>query len=75
VPVSGLPRLSRDVIPGGTEAPQTSQVAMLYVLSSWVILQIIATLGSMLELPGWVGKLALLALGLGLPVALASHGV
>ncbi len=46
------------------------RVAMLYVLSSWVILQIIATLGSMLELPGWVGKLALLALGLGLPVAL-----
>jgi TolB-like protein len=46
------------------------RVAMLYILSSWVILQIIATLGSMLELPGWVGKLAVLALGLGLPVAL-----
>jgi TolB-like protein len=46
------------------------RVALLYVVSAWVILQIIATLGSMLELPGWVGKLALLALGLGLPVAL-----
>jgi hypothetical protein len=46
------------------------RVAMLYVVSSWVILQIIATVGSMLELPAWVGKLALLALGLGLPVAL-----
>jgi TolB-like protein/Tfp pilus assembly protein PilF len=46
------------------------RVAMLYVVSSWVILQIIGTLGSILELPGWVGKLAVLALGLGLPVAL-----
>ena len=46
------------------------RVAMLYVVSSWVILQIIETLGSMLELPGWVGKLAVLALGLGLPIAL-----
>ena len=46
------------------------RVAMLYVVSSWVILQIIGTLGSMLELPGWVGKLAVLGLGLGLPIAL-----
>ena len=46
------------------------RVAVLYVVSSWVILQIIETFGSLLELPGWVGRLALLALGLGLPVAL-----
>jgi TolB-like protein len=46
------------------------RVAALYVASSWIILQIIATTGSMLDLPAWVGKLTLLALGLGLPVAL-----
>jgi TolB-like protein/tetratricopeptide (TPR) repeat protein len=46
------------------------RVAALYVASSWIILQIIATIGSMLDLPAWIGKLALLALGLGLPVAL-----
>jgi adenylate cyclase len=46
------------------------RVAVLYVASSWVILQIIQTIGSLLDLPIWVGRLALLALGLGLPVAL-----
>ncbi|MDQ1311081.1 MAG: hypothetical protein QG601_2351, partial [Pseudomonadota bacterium] len=43
---------------------------VLYVASSWLILQTVETIGSLLGLPAWVGKLALLALGVGLPVAL-----
>ncbi len=46
------------------------RVAALYVAASWLILQIIETIGSLLNLPHWVGRLALLGLGLGLPVAL-----
>jgi TolB-like protein/tetratricopeptide (TPR) repeat protein len=46
------------------------RVAALYVAASWLILQIISTIGSLLDLPQWVGRLALLGLGLGLPVAL-----
>jgi TolB-like protein len=46
------------------------RVAALYVAASWLILQFIETVGSLLELPNWVGKLALLVLGLGMPVAL-----
>ncbi|MDQ1241945.1 MAG: adenylate cyclase, partial [Pseudomonadota bacterium] len=47
-----------------------ARVAVLYVASSWLILQTVETIGSLLGLPSWVGKLALLALGVGLPVAL-----
>ncbi len=46
------------------------RVAALYVAASWLILQFIDTIDSLLNLPVWVGKLALLALVLGLPVAL-----
>jgi TolB-like protein/tetratricopeptide (TPR) repeat protein len=46
------------------------RVAVLYVASTWIILQIVETIGSLLDLPAWVGKLVLLALALGLPVAL-----
>ena len=46
------------------------RVAALYVAASWLILQFIETTDSLLDLPAWVGKLAMLILGLGLPVAL-----
>ncbi len=46
------------------------RVAALYVAASWLILQFVETIDSLLNLPAWVGKLVLLALGLGLPVAL-----
>ena len=47
-----------------------ARVAVLYVASSWLILQTVETIGSLLDLPAWIGKLALVVLGLGLPVAL-----
>jgi TolB-like protein/Tfp pilus assembly protein PilF len=47
-----------------------ARVAVLYVASSWLILQTVETIGSLLDLPDWVGRLALLVLGVGLPVAL-----
>jgi len=47
-----------------------ARVAVLYVASSWLILQTVETIGSLLDIPAWVGKLALVVLGLGLPVAL-----
>jgi len=46
------------------------RVAALYLAASWMILQIIETVGSLLALPPWVGKLGLLSLALGFPVAL-----
>ena len=46
------------------------RVAALYVAASWLILQFIETIDSLLDLPDWVGKLSMLVLGLGLPVAL-----
>ena len=46
------------------------RVAALYLAASWLILQFVETIDSLLDLPAWSGKLTLLALGLGLPVAL-----
>jgi len=47
-----------------------ARVAVLYMASSWLILQTVETVGSLLDLPAWVGRLTVVALGLGLPVAL-----
>ena len=47
-----------------------ARVAVLYVASSWLILQTVETVGSLLDLPAWVGRLTLVVLGVGLPVAL-----
>jgi TolB-like protein/Flp pilus assembly protein TadD len=46
------------------------RVGMLYVVLSWLILQISDVLISLLTLPEWTGKLVLLLLAVGFPVAL-----
>lgn len=66
-PPSHPPRMS---LWGELQRRNVVRVAALYLAASWLILQFIETVGSLLELPAWVGKLALLALGLGMPVAL-----
>jgi len=55
---------------GELQRRNVARVAVLYLASSWLILQTVETIGPLLGLPVWVGKLTLLALGLGLPVAL-----
>ena len=46
------------------------KVAVAYAIVAFVTLQLIDVLQDILELPGWVGKLILLLLVIGLPVAL-----
>jgi hypothetical protein len=46
------------------------RVAMLYLVASWVALQMADVGVSLLGLPHWTGRLVLLLLALGLPVAL-----
>jgi len=46
------------------------RVALLYLAVSWLTLQATDVLGSLLELPGWVGKLVVILLTAGLPFAL-----
>ncbi len=46
------------------------RVAALYVISSWLLLQVADVLTSILTLPEWTGKLVLLLLLLGFPIAL-----
>ncbi|MEJ2128444.1 MAG: tetratricopeptide repeat protein [Woeseiaceae bacterium] len=46
------------------------RVAALYVIVSWLILQVADVLSSILSLPEWTGKLVFLLLLLGLPIAL-----
>ena len=46
------------------------RVGTLYVILSWLILQVADVVISMLELPGWAGKLVLLLLAAGFPIAL-----
>lgn len=47
-----------------------TRVAMLYVVAAWLLLQVADVEISTLGLPEWSGRLVLLLLGLGLPVAL-----
>lgn len=46
------------------------RVAIGYVIVGWLVLQIADVLGSLLALPQWVGKLVILLLLIGLPLAL-----
>ncbi len=48
------------------------RVAILYLAVSWLLLQATDVLSSLLELPFWVGKLVVLLLVIGLPIALAA---
>lgn len=46
------------------------RVAAAYIVVAWLMLQIVDVVAPMLELPGWVGKLVLLLLIVGLPIAI-----
>ena len=46
------------------------RVAVAYVVSAWVLIQVGDTLFGMLELPGWTGKALIAVLALGFPLAL-----
>jgi len=46
------------------------RVGVAYIVMSWVLLQIVDVVAPMLVLPDWAGKLVLLLLGIGLPIAL-----
>ncbi|MGD8361378.1 MAG: tetratricopeptide repeat protein [Gemmatimonadota bacterium] len=48
------------------------QVLGVYVVASWVVLQVIDTLTSVLRLPDWLPSLALVLLLVGLPIVLAT---
>ncbi len=45
------------------------RVSALYVIVSWLILQVVDVLASVLQLPDWVGKLVLVLLAIGFPIA------
>jgi len=51
------------------------RVAVVYGVASWLILQLADVFGSLLDLPDWTGKLVILLLALGLPVALVMSWV
>lgn len=46
------------------------RVAVLYVITAWVVLQLADVLVGVLDLPHWAGRLVLALLALGLPIAL-----
>ncbi len=46
------------------------RVGALYVVVAWLLLQVVDVLGSVLQLPAWVGKTVALLLAVGLPVSL-----
>jgi TolB-like protein/Flp pilus assembly protein TadD len=46
------------------------RVGTFYLVLSWLVLQVADVVISMLELPGWTGKLVLLLLAAGFPIAL-----
>ena len=48
------------------------QVLGIYVLGSWLVLQVVDTLAGALNLPGWAPPLALFLLIIGLPIVLAT---
>jgi len=46
------------------------RVAVAYVIGAWLLMQIGDTLLGLLELPGWIGKLLVVALAIGFPLVL-----
>lgn len=48
------------------------RAAALYAVAAWLVLQVTDVLGSLLSLPDWLGRLVVLLLAGGLPVALTS---
>ena len=46
------------------------RVGALYVVVAWLVLQVVDVLGSVLQLPAWVGKTVALLLAAGFPVSL-----
>lgn len=46
-------------------------MAVAYIIGAWLLMQVGDTLVGLLELPGWTGRALVIALALGLPVALA----
>jgi TolB-like protein/cytochrome c-type biogenesis protein CcmH/NrfG len=48
-----------------------AKVAVLYIVASWLILQVADVGVSLLELPDWIGKTVFLFLALGFPLAVA----
>lgn len=55
---------------GELQRRNVTRVAMLYVVAAWLLLQVADVGISTLGLPEWSGRLVLLLLGLGFPVAL-----
>src|SRR5262245_63829748 len=51
------------------------RVAIFYAVAAWLILQLADVFGSLLHLPDWTGKLVILLLALGLPVAVVTSWV
>jgi TolB-like protein len=48
------------------------RVAVLYLAVAWLVLQATDVVGSLLQLPHWVGKLVVFVLAIGLPITLVS---
>ena len=46
------------------------RTAVAYVIGAWLLMQVGDTLLGLLELPGWMGKMLVVALALGFPVVL-----
>ena len=51
------------------------QVLLVYLGATWVVLQIVSTLVDLLSLPGWVGPVAVVLMGIGLVVVTATAWV
>ena len=46
------------------------RVGIGYAIAGWVLLQLISVLGSLIAVPAWIGKLAVLVVAIGFPVVL-----
>lgn len=62
-----LPRIVREI-----HRRSVWQVLGIYVVASWVVLQVVETLSSLLTLPEWFPSFAVALLLLGLPIVLAT---
>ena len=47
------------------------RVAIAYLVSAWVLLQVVDVVASILQFPDWLPRAILMALLIGLPIALA----
>jgi hypothetical protein len=64
-----LSATEHDVVPEGDQAGKVFQVAAVYAVVAWLIIQVVGAIEEPLNLPDWLDTVVIVLLAVGFPVA------